>query len=229
MDCPAAHPAFAPNRNCLSKSGSFLSLRYSPQPKLVLEMLFIKLAQSKPLVSLDDMIKKLNGLAASGGAVQPVSEAKTVREDAALSPPPTGERSAEPGSDVVSSKDPAEIWQKLRALFSKEYPGLAPNVEKGEIVNLDENVMEIRAAGNSFYTARLRDEKNMAALQEVCDRFFGRKMKIRVVESKKATTKKKQGKESDRERRLRKDALAHPLVTDALDIFKGRVVDVKIL
>ena len=36
-------------------------------------------------------------------------------------------------------------------------------------------------------------------------------------------------KENDKTRRLRKEALSHPIVTDALDVFQGTVVDVKIL
>jgi hypothetical protein len=54
-------------------------------------------------------------------------------------------------------------------------------------------------------------------------------MKIKIVESGKGTPRKGQSKESDRERRLKKEALSHPIVTDALEVFKGRVVDVKIL
>jgi hypothetical protein len=54
-------------------------------------------------------------------------------------------------------------------------------------------------------------------------------MKIKIVESGKVAPQKGQRKESDRERRLRKEALDHPLVTDALEVFRGRVVDVKIL
>jgi hypothetical protein len=54
-------------------------------------------------------------------------------------------------------------------------------------------------------------------------------MKINIVESGKGVSQKKQYKESDRARRLKREALSHPLVTDALEVFKGRIVDVKIL
>jgi hypothetical protein len=69
----------------------------------------------------------------------------------------------------------------------------------------------------------------MASLQQVCDQFFKRKMKIKIVDAGKEASQDSQHKESDRVRRLKKEALAHPLVTDALDVFQGRVVDVKIL
>ena len=83
--------------------------------------------------------------------------------------------------------------------------------------------------GNSFNTVRLKDKKSVASLEKVCERFFKRKMKIKIAESGKAAPRKVQHKESDKDRRLRKEALDHPLVTDALEVFKGRVVDVKIL
>ena len=69
----------------------------------------------------------------------------------------------------------------------------------------------------------------MASLQKVCDQFFKRRMKIKILESGKASPEKSDHKESDKERHLKKEALDNPLVTDALDVFGGRVVDVKIL
>jgi DNA polymerase-3 subunit gamma/tau len=94
---------------------------------------------------------------------------------------------------------------------------------------MGEDFVEITVTGNSFYTARLRDKKSMASLKKVCDRFFERRMKIKILESVETKPKKSEHKESDKTRHLKKEALDHPLVADALEVFKGRVVDVKIL
>jgi DNA polymerase-3 subunit gamma/tau len=206
-----------------------VGIRLSPQPKLALEVLFIRLAQLKPVVSFDEIIKKLGRLAEEIGTRHGVTEARELREGLQPYRSPAPENPAEAEQASTSSENPAQAWQQLLAIFRKRCPALVPNLEKATLTKIGKDFVEIAVTGNSFYITRLRDKKSMASLQEVCDRFFKRKMKIKIVDSGKGALQKSQHKESDRVRRLKKEALAHPLVTDALDVFQGRVVDVKIL
>jgi len=205
-------------------------IRFSPQPKLSLEMHFIKLAQLKPVASFDEIIKKLDHLAKKIEPDYGITQTKEVRQGMqAITAQPT-EHTTEPEQEPALSENLAQTWQQLLDVFSKRYPALIPNLEKATLTKIGKDFLEITVTGNSFYTARLRDKKSMAALQEVCDQFFGRKMKIKIVESGKGVSRKKgKPKESDKAKRLKKEALSHPLVTDALDVFNGKVVDVKIL
>jgi DNA polymerase-3 subunit gamma/tau len=193
-----------------------VGIRLSPQPKLALEMLFIKLAQLKPVISFDEIIKKLGHLA------------KEIRTDQPETLPAPN-HTIEAEQDSASSENLAQTWQQLLAVLSDGCPALVPNLEKATLTRIGKDFLEITVAGNSFYTARLRDKRSMASLQKVCDQFFKRKMKINIVESRKETSQESQRKESDRARHLKREALSHPLVTDALEVFQGRVVDVKIL
>jgi DNA polymerase-3 subunit gamma/tau len=206
-----------------------VGIRLSPQPKLALEMLFIKLAQLKPVVSFDEIIKKLDHLAKEVPTGHGITEVKEVRQGLQPETPPAPELATESEQESESSENLAQTWQQLLAVFSESCPTLVPILEKATLTEIGKDFLEITVTGNSFYTARLRDKKSMAALQKVCDQFFKRRMKIKIVESGKGTSQKRQHKESDRDRRLKKEALAHPLVTDALEVFQGRVVDVKIL
>ena len=206
-----------------------VGIRLSPQPKLALELLFIKLAQLKTVVSFDEIIKKLGHLAEQIGTRHGVGEAGEVREGLKPYRCPVPEHPVETEQTSTSFESPSEVWEQLLVVFKKRYPALVPNLEKATLTKIGKDFVEIAVTGNSFYTARLRDKKSMASLQEVCDRFFKRKMKIKIVDAEKGASQKSQHKESDRVRRLKKEALAHPLVTDALDVFQGRVVDVKIL
>ncbi len=206
-----------------------VGIRLSPQPKLALEMLFIKLAQLKPVVSFDEIIKKLDHLAKEVPTGHGITEVKEVRQGLQPETPPAPELATESEQESESSENLAQTWQQLLAVFSESCPTLVPILEKATLTEIGKDFLEITVTGNSFYTARLRDKKSMASLQEACDQFFKRRMKIKIVESGKGTSQKRQHKESDRDRRLKKEALAHPLVTDALEVFQGRVVDVKIL
>ncbi len=206
-----------------------VGIRLSPQPKLAMEMLFMKLAQLEPVVSFDEIIKKLDHLAKEVDTGYAIPQGKEVREQLQPETPFAPDDPTEPEQNTASSKNLAQTWQQLLSVFGKECPALAPNLEKATLSRIGKDFLEITVTGNSFNTARLRDKKSMASLEKVCERFFKRKMKIKIVESGKGAPQKGQRKESDRERRLRKEALDHPLVTDALEVFRGRVVDVKIL
>ena len=206
-----------------------VGIRLSPQPKLALEVLFIKLTQLKPVVSFDEIIEKLGHLAKEITTGHGITEVKEVRRELQPEAPPAPELATESEQEPGSSENLAQTWQQLLAMFSKRCPTLVPILEKATLTEIGKDSLKITVTGNSFYAARLRDNKSMASLQKVCDQFFKRNMKIKIVESEKEASQKGQHKESDRDRRLKKEALAHPLVTDALEVFQGRVVDVKIL
>jgi DNA polymerase-3 subunit gamma/tau len=221
-----------------------VGIRLSPQPKLALEMLFIKLAQLKPVVSFDEIIKKIDRLAKEVptvptlpsplkgeglGGGHGITEVKEVRQGLQPETPPAPELATGSEQEPESSENLAQTWQQLLAVFSESCPTLVPSLEKATLTEIGKDFLKITVTGNSFYAARLRDKKSMASIQKVCDQFFKRNIKIKIVESEKEASQKGQHKESDRDRRLKKEALAHPLVTDALEVFQGRVVDVKIL
>ncbi len=50
-------------------------------------------------------------------------------------------------------------------------------------------------------------------------------MKIIITEK---TDSNKTSDKKDRDNHLKKEALSHPLITDAIEIFNGNVVDVKV-
>jgi DNA polymerase-3 subunit gamma/tau len=204
-------------------------IRLSPQPKIALEMLFVKLCQLKTVASFDQIIKRLNHLAQTIGTGQGTGELKEVPQTFEAEKPPAPEEATVPEPKPAASDNLTQTWKKLLAVIGKECATLIPTLEQASLTGMGEDFLEITVTGNSFYTARLRDKKSMASLQKVCDRFFDRRMKIKILESGKASPKKSKPKESDKARHLKKEALDHPLVADALDVFKGRVVDVKIL
>jgi hypothetical protein len=69
----------------------------------------------------------------------------------------------------------------------------------------------------------------MAVLQDICSQFFGREMRVNIREAPRTTSENNQPKESDRIRRLKKEALSHPIVAETLEVFQGKVIGVKIL
>ena len=116
------------------------------------------------------------------------------------------------------------------SLCDEQCKTLVPILENAYLSEVGRDYIEITVGANSFFSARLRDEKISAKIQQVCTQLFGRDMVIRFAERPvKNSEEANPTKETDKTRRLRKEALNHPIVTDALDVFQGTVIDVKIL
>jgi hypothetical protein len=196
---------------------------------LALEALFIKLVQLKDLVSFDRIIDKLDGLTkgmekAPGLCV----DGKGPREEKKEILKASEEREL-PRAAARPVESLSQTWRELLSLFGDHLPSLVPSLEKAVLTKVGENALEIAVRGNSFYMNRLRDNKSMTVMHEVCRQFFGREMRVHIREAPETTMENNQPKESDRMRRLKKEALSHPMVAEALEVFQGKVVGVKIL
>ena len=73
----------------------------------------------------------------------------------------------------------------------------------------------------------LQREKNKAALKRVCAQYFGKEMDV-VLSNHPETDEGGAKKKSQNDNLLKKKALSHPLVADAIEIFDAKVIDVKI-
>ena len=79
---------------------------------------------------------------------------------------------------------------------------------------------------NGFTLAMIQREKNMVALKAVCREVFGTQKEIRLSAQTgyDETHLKKKGQNNQ----LKQKALSHPLVADAIEIFNGKLIDVKL-
>jgi DNA polymerase-3 subunit gamma/tau len=215
------------------------SIRFSDQPRLTLEALFVRLFQLKKVTSLDRIIAGIDTVANALGTQgkipveKPVQKQYTKQKDDTVSSKinePSPFVGQEEDRDCGEPESLTQTWGKMLSLLDEQCKSLIPVLEKASLSKVGKNFIEISVGGNSFYATRLRDEKCTAQIQEICSQVFGHKMTVRVIERQdKNSSHGKTSGETDKARQLRKEALGHPVVTDALEVFEGTVVDVKIL
>ena len=215
-----------------------ISILNSTQPRLAIEMVFIKMFQIKPALPIDVLIEKLDNLR------KDIYEAKANSRDAENKPlfQDDGESSQTTSGEVAgiaesiepfpaTPLDPYEnidsTWVKLLSIFSEKYPSLAANLKNSSIKSLDHKRLEIEVNGNDFNINMVMRHKNRDIIKKVCSDFFGKDIKV-IIAAKRIQKQDNQDKKSKADR-LKQEALSHPLVTDALEIFNGTIVDVKIL
>ena len=215
-----------------------VSILTSTQPRLAIEMVFIRMFQMQPALPIDILIEKLDNLR------KDIYETRTDFRDTESKPvfkdneegsiKTSGEVSgtAESMEPFISAPlDPNEnidrVWERLLSTFSEKYPSLAANLKNSTIKSLSGHRLEIEVNGNDFNINMVQRNKNSAIIKKVCSDFFGKDMEV-IIATKKIQNHENQDKKNHAER-LKQEALSHPLVTDAIDIFNGNIVDVKIL
>jgi DNA polymerase-3 subunit gamma/tau len=232
------------------------SIRLSAQPKLALEMTLIRLLQSKPALPIDVLIDKLDILREemfAYGQPQEIAAPTSLSAINLKDPPTRSQGKISPGSSISGTKRsvdesgvkrsgdeteestaknrPAEnldeAWKRISEIISNKYPSLAANLAKCKLKKIEDQHLEIEVPGNGFTLKMIQREKNMAVLQQVCTDVLGSRKDIRLAHGTASHDDHQKKKTHDNE--LKKKALSHPLVADAVEIFDGKLIDVKIL
>ncbi len=222
------------------------AVRFSPNPKLSLEMVFFSMFQIKPSLPIDLLIEKIEGLrqklpperrnkisetGTGYGSGENEYSKNRISEKAVDLYEKRGyeavAKASQMANDSGKSNDFITIWEGLFAVISEKHPSLAANMTKCSIRAIDGNRLEIDVDGNGFNLSRIKNSKNMEILKRVCREFFGKDVEI-ILEEKKKTEDGLPSKKTE-SNQLINEALNNPLVTDAVEIFHGRVQDAKIL
>ncbi|RJQ64125.1 MAG: DNA polymerase III subunit gamma/tau [Desulfobacteraceae bacterium] len=220
------------------------TLRFSLQPKLVLETAFLRMCRLKPTLSLDELIEKLEALrqtiSVSGSGSGPGhGSGSRIRDGGSIesgaSPPASKDRaeaterlSAQPSRESMERVETIErLWKNILDAAAEKYPLIGAALTKCELISVGKEELEIAVNGSAFNLSLLQRSKNQQILTRLFEHLLGRKMRILLVS--KVESAPDNQKKKVREDRLKQEALSHPLVAEAVEVFSGKIVDVKIL
>ena len=211
------------------------SIRLSSDPRLALEMAFIRLDQIKPTLPIDVLIDKLDLLrqeihnSPGGGPAgqkpdvkPPPLESNQQKEDEHLDPEPEKPAAADDTLD-----DLAATWSRLYEIISQKNPSLGASLSKCRLKQISADHIEIEVRDNGFTLNMLQRKKNMTVLKKISTAYFGEEKDI-MLTSPSEPDDQRPKKKSENKHLLKQKALGHPLVADAIEIFSGKLIDVKI-
>ena len=218
------------------------SIRQASDTKLALEMAFIRLDQTKPTLPIDELIDRLDllrqeiynlpgdrlpaGTPDQGPAASADSqEIDDQQPDAPIDEQQTAAQVPSAAVDFVS--DLAATWRQLYVIICKENPSLGASLTKCRLKQVSTDTVEIEVLDNGFTLKMLEREKNKAILNRVCTAYWGAEKTV-VLNTAARSDAESPKKKSQNEQRLKQKALSHPLVADAIDIFDGKLIDVKL-
>jgi DNA polymerase-3 subunit gamma/tau len=222
------------------------AVRLSSQPKLALEMAFFRVLQAQPALSINTLIQKLEDLRREvGGPSSPCGNTAGTPPQpppAALAPSasegqgdrdaPRPVRVAPPpvsgtGRGAAETLDAA--WQRVIDIIARQQPSLVANLKKCSLRRDEPGRLEIVPPANQYASGMLRRDKHLALLKNVCTDVFGGAMDIVIAVGGGGEGGMNPQEKRDRNHTLVQQALNHPLIADAIEIFNGKLVDVQIL
>jgi DNA polymerase-3 subunit gamma/tau len=206
-------------------------IRRASNPKLVMEMTLLRLVQLPRLMEIDRLIVQVRQLEERlNRGVEPeaprLPEDRVEEPDANVTPyiePPQEDLPEPPGvADGARGS-----WSDLVARIREQKPALAGTLERVKARETGPGRLELDFSGHTFDYELVTERENMVLLQTLTREVLGPQVEISVAGGGREGMSERRAA-TDRQRRLRQKALRHPLVNEALEIFGGQVVEVKI-
>jgi DNA polymerase-3 subunit gamma/tau len=115
------------------------------------------------------------------------------------------------------------LWNNILDQVSEQKPSLAGFLGKCTLRSIAQGRMEMEVKGNDFTCKNIIRHKE--ALEAICSEQLGRKIELKVIANYDDPEAKLEQKEINS--RLKQKAMSHPLVMEALELFDGRLIDIK--
>ncbi|MEK6195753.1 MAG: hypothetical protein N2F24_16180, partial [Deltaproteobacteria bacterium] len=223
-------------------------IQWSSNPKMALEIAVIRMLQVTPLLPINDLIDKLDELRANLGtsigdalpAAPPVQrptmpggtdKGKATQNHVAnqTGDLPVANEDLEPAPEMSTdtATDRGETWKRLLDIISEKHPSIAPNLANSRMIGFSDGNLDVEVNGSSFNFKRIKRKDSMQILEDVCSTYLGRKVTLSIRTGNKKDSQEKAKKKTESER-LKQEMLDHPLVAEAIQIFDGKIVDVKV-
>jgi DNA polymerase-3 subunit gamma/tau len=234
-------------------------------PRLVLEMALTKMARRKPILSVQEVLERLQAMEERLAEGEPVSRPPQKSPASLPKPPgdvnkeiPEEEEEAEQenlpeqavtkeGGEVQETlaEEPQEeaaastpefegLWTEFVHFAKKKKPSFASILEHGRPLALNDTVLEIGYPEKSFCLERMQEADNNAVFEALAAEFFKKPLRARVrglsgggpSGNNPGNGEKENGRKANL-REKQEEALNHPFVRETINIFGGRVVEIK--
>ena len=220
------------------------SVRHASQPRLAIEMAFFKIQQMTPALPIDVLIERLDSLLKEphlirGQGIVEDQEAygrseATPKGTVDLSPDCHPEEMSEPAASPSPDPQPPEpsggveptdaAWANVMGAVAARKPSIAAALARSELTAVSEQAFSIAVQDNE-YTINLI-KKNLNVLEALCREHAGKGIRIDFCED--ATGAHQASAAKQKANEMRQQLLNHPLVADAVDIFNGKIEEIKI-
>jgi hypothetical protein len=213
-------------------------MRRSPQPRFHLELALVNMAHAGEIISAGD-VEPAPGRGTGGGPGKPQGPAVTTSEEKEPLRPVEADGSAVAGSSVpafAGIDTPEETWEQLLRFVAEKAPNIGSMLEQLIPLKMSDEEVVIGGRQGELCLEVLQEREKTRELQALMKDFLSRDVEVRFKamdpeerEKNHNAVEKRQKKESDLARKIKKETRENPVVKNVLEIFKGEVESVNLL
>ncbi len=194
-------------------------LKWAPDPRVTLELALLKLVQLRRLVPFAELVARVEGFL--GGGKSPAPALRAPEKAAPAAAPPAKPVAFAPPQAAEPGAEPGAI---LSSMAASARPSLAPALRAAS-AQLEGTalVLDVPADFRAYAEAHLDELATLA--QTAAGRRIG--VRIGAASAAAAAPPAPSPPADDKRQKLREKAEREPGVQEALDLFGGRVVDVR--
>lgn len=196
-------------------------LRFTSQPRLILETTMIKLSRLGEILSFDELLKKIGSLENRILDSMPATGATGISDPGVeWASNSGGEAEPERTQEARSDRD----WDGFLEFLSSKNRAMFTMLKDWQFSKMTQNTLEITKSSQPFSSAYFDEKGRRDQLVEYCRSFFERDVSLKILENNQVPLKKKQTtgeKRSDPESSGRSDLPAP--VREILNVFQGKI------
>ncbi len=208
-------------------------IRTSINPRFLMEMALVKASQIKGIESLDRLIKRISDFEKGLGRIPVIRGAKEsglIPESRKADSEFKGPVSPQPGSskqDSGKDTEPGQVdgkekWGSIVETIKKKDNPLGSKLEQAVLINFNDDELTIGFNGGAtIFIDSVK--KSMKKITETAADICQREVKVKILSMEKNNLTRGRVKSAE----IRGEALQDPLLKKTLDIFEGRLIDVK--
>lgn len=211
---------------------------YSAFPRLTVEMALVRLTSLPPGQDVSTLVRKLEEMERrlASGALAKTPPARPA-ERPAKEPVPAVPLEEPPPKKVeapLPQESESKGWPGLVDFVkAKRRPRIASILEQVSPLAIGSETLKLGLVKGSFVDGQL-DSETRSDLESLVAEYYGHPVRLETAyiegldqSAPPSLADERETQESDRQKRLRDDALEHPMVKTALEVFDGEVAEVK--
>ena len=200
-------------------------LRFTSNPRLILETTMIKLCSLGDFLSFDDLLKKLTSLEkrlGSSAGNDRQTDSETLSEpDAVWS---QGNRKSEV-KDKAGHDQNDKSWDDFLAFLSTKSKAAYSILKEWQVLKLTGETLEIESGNQSFSSKYFDDKERYDQLINYCREFFRKDLKVKIIVNHHAPAPtQKKPKEKVLKREVPKDSKLPKTAQEILNLFEGQIM-----
>jgi DNA polymerase-3 subunit gamma/tau len=193
-----------------------------PYPKLILDMVVIKLATMTPVLPADELLRRIDGFGGGAGGTS-AGAAPTARTGGGERPTRSQQSAGANGGAPTVTDDNGPTWEGFVDFVRRNKITMLAYVQSA-MPRLEEDAMRLKVPSGHFYDY-LSAPANLNTLKELAQRFFARALQISVEAHTAEPSVPAEPVPSAAE--LHEAALNDPSVKAAVEILGGEVQEVR--